>query len=137
MQVNLSDIDFRSKCAISCALEIIGDKWTLLIIRDAIFMNSESFGEFCSSPEKIASNILSDRLEKLVSFGLMEKTKNPDNKLKYDYGLTDKGKKLEPILFALGKWGYEHIRGTSDMKEQIKKISRMKKIHRTNKRRTV
>jgi len=121
MQLNCTDLKSRTTCSISCVLEILGDKWTLLIVRDALFKNSTSFGEFRSSPEKIASNILSDRLEKLVAYGIMSKTQNPDNKLKFDYRLTDKGQQLKPILFAINKWGYEHIKGTNDMEEQIKK----------------
>jgi DNA-binding HxlR family transcriptional regulator len=121
MQLNYSDFAFRSRCSISCALEILGDKWTLLIIRDALFLNSTSFGEFRSSPEKIASNILADRLEKLVAYGIMDKTPNLHSKLKIDYKLTEKGRQLEPILFAMGKWGYENIDETHNMEEHIKK----------------
>jgi len=121
MQLKQVDLSFRSMCSISCALEILGDKWTLLIIRDALFVGSKSFGEFRSSPEKIASNILTDRLEKLVSHGIFEKTRNPDNKLKFDYTLTDKGHQLKPILFALGKWGCDNINGTNNVEEMIEK----------------
>jgi DNA-binding HxlR family transcriptional regulator len=122
MQLNYTDSNFRSICSISCALEILGDKWTLLIIRDALFVGSKSFGEFRSSPEKIASNILTDRLEKLVSNGIFEKNRNPDNKLKFDYTLTDRGQQLKPILFAMGKWGNENIKGTCSVEEQVKSL---------------
>lgn len=121
MQVNKNNFNSRSNCSISCALDLLGDKWTLIIIRDAIFLGSKSFGEFSSSPEKIASNILTNRLEKLVSFGILSKSQNADNKLKIDYTLTDRGKQLEPILLALGKWGYSNIKGTNNVEEQIKK----------------
>jgi len=121
MQLNSIDKDFRSECSISCALEILGDKWTLLIIRDALYLKSEAFGQFRSSPEKIASNILTDRLERLVRYGIMEKNNNPDNKLKFDYRLTERGRQLEPILLAIGKWGAENIQGTCGVEEQIKK----------------
>jgi len=127
MQLSYSDFDFRSKCSISCALEIIGDKWTLLIIRDALFLNSISFGEFRSSPEKIASNILTDRLEKLVKYGIMDKTKNSTNKLKFDYTLTKKGQELKPILLALGKWGNTNINGTNTLEDQIKEFEGLKR----------
>ena len=134
MQLNFNENKFRSECSISCALDILGDKWTLLIIRDALFLGSESFGQFRSSPEKIASNILTDRLQKLVDHGIMNKSKNADNKLKFDYSLTDKGRQLEPILLALGKWGYDHIDGTNNVKEQIKKYQGEKTKHNTNKK---
>lgn len=112
MQLKNSIINFRSKCAISCGLEILGDKWTLLIVRDALFFKSTTFGEFRGSTEKIATNILTDRLEKLVRYGIMDKKKNLENKLKYDYSLTERGRQLKPVLMAIGKWGYEHIEGT-------------------------
>lgn len=121
MQLNFNDGVFRSECAISCALEILGDKWTLLIIRDALYVKSTSFGQFRSSPEKIASNILTDRLERLVGYGILEKTNNPDNKLKFDYTLTDRGKELEPILMAISDWGHKHVKGTCSVEEQLKK----------------
>ena len=122
MQLNVEKINFRSKCSISCTLDLIGDKWSLLIIRDAIFLQKTSFNEFRNSKEKIASNILTNRMEKLVRYGIMSKTQNPDNKLKFDYLLTDKGKKLEPILMALGEWGYNHIEGTNNIQEQVKNL---------------
>ena len=126
MQLKRSDLNFRSTCAISCALEILGDKWTLLIIRDALFTNSTSFGQFRSSPEKIASNILTDRLEKLVKYGIMEKSRNADNKLKFDYTLTDKGHELKPVLLAIGKWGYGNIEETINIEQHIRKYKNLK-----------
>jgi DNA-binding HxlR family transcriptional regulator len=124
MQVKNNRPDFRSSCSISCALDLLGDKWTLLIIRDALFLGSKSFGDFSSSPEKIATNILTNRLEKLVSYGILTKTRNAKNKLKNDYILTDRGKQLEPVLLALGKWAYSNISGTNDVQEQINKFSK-------------
>ena len=124
MQLNLKNIDARSKCSIACSLDIVGDKWSLLIIRDAIFLKKKSFNEFRNSAEKIASNILTNRMEKLVRYGIMNKSQNPDNKLKFDYVLTDKGKQLKPIIDALGEWGYQHIDGTNNVQEQVKKLKR-------------
>ena len=112
MQLSYKETKFRSACSISCALEIIGDKWTLLIIRDILFGKSKSFGDFRSSPEKIASNILSDRLEKLVSHGILKKRVNKENRLKFDYELTEIGLELEPIIRAIGEWGHSTIKGT-------------------------
>ncbi len=103
----------RSNCSIACSLDVLGDKWTLLIIRDALFLNKKSFNEFRYSPEKIASNILANRLEKLVENGIMKKSPNEANKLKYDYVLTEKGQQLKPIILALAEWGYENIEGTN------------------------
>ena len=121
MQLLFEDFNFRSNCAVSTALEIIGDKWTLIIVRDAMLLGSKSFGEFRSCREKIASNILTSRLEKLVEYGVMTKTKNVDHKLKFDYTLTPMGVELKPIVMAIGKWGFENIKGTNDPQEMVKK----------------
>jgi len=112
MQLSYKKTNFRSACSISCALEIIGDRWTLLIIRDILFGESKSFGDFRSSPERIATNILSNRLEKLVSYGILKKSVNKENRLKYDYELTDIGLGLEPIIRAIGEWGHTTIDGS-------------------------
>jgi len=128
MQLNYADLNFRSRCSISCALEILGDKWTLLIVRDALFINSTSFGAFRCSPEKIASNILADRLAKLVAYGIMLKIPNPHNKLKFDYTLTDAGLQLKPILLALDKWGYSNVKGVKSLDEFLKSQGGVKKV---------
>lgn len=119
MQLNHKEKKFRSPCSISCSLEIFGDKWTLLIVRDAMFNGYTSFTQFRNSMEKIASNILTDRLEKLVSNGILTKVSNPTNQLKYDYNLTEKGLELKPILLAIGKWGFENIEGTNNVEDYI------------------
>jgi DNA-binding HxlR family transcriptional regulator len=124
MQLNYNKNNNRSNCSISCALEIVGDKWTLLIIRDIIIGKSRSFGEFRNSPEKIASNILSDRLDKMVSNGILNKKSNKENKLKFDYTLTKMGEELEPIIIAISKWGAQSIKGTISAQEQQQLMKR-------------
>ena len=119
MQLIFKENKNRSKCSISCALDLLGDKWTLLIIRDALFKGYTSFGQFRNSTEKIASNILTARLEKLVSNGILTKTKHPTNQLKYDYKLTDIGQRLKPVLMALGEWGFENIEGANNVEDII------------------
>ena len=114
MQLKINKKNFRSQCSISCALEIIGDKWSLLIIRDAMILGKTSFNEFRNSKEKIASNILSSRLTKLVEFGIFEKRENADKKSKIDYILTDLGRSLKPILIEIGNWGFENIPGVNN-----------------------
>lgn len=114
MQPKINKENFRSQCSISCALEIIGDKWSLLIVRDAMILGKTSFNEFRHSKEKIASNILASRLAKLVDYGIFEKKENAVKKSKIDYFLTDRGRSLEPILMAIGNWGYENISGVND-----------------------
>lgn len=104
----------RSPCPIACTLDMIGDKWTLLIIRD-MFFGRTYFKDFGQSPEKIATNILSDRLAKLVEWGLAEKYIPDDGKGREAYRLTQRGKSLRPVLRAIAKWGLKEIEGTSAM----------------------
>jgi len=102
----------RSPCPVSCTLDVIGDKWTLLIIRDLVLGRSH-FSEFQKSPEGIATNILSNRLARLVDHGIVEKYPSTSNPGRDAYRLTAKGKALRPVLRAIVKWGLEHIEGTS------------------------
>jgi DNA-binding HxlR family transcriptional regulator len=102
----------RSPCPVACALDILGDKWTLLVIRD-MFCGRAYFNEFCRSPEGIATNILTDRLERLVQQKLVEKYPTTDTPAREAYRLTTKGKSLKPVLEAVADWGLTNIEGTS------------------------
>ena len=119
MQLKRNDFKFRSQCSIACALDIIGDKWSLLIIRDAIILKKSSFNEFRNSREKIASNILQNRLEKLVGLGIMTKTENPEKKSKNDYFLTEFEWTLKPVIKSIGKWGFESIEDCNNSAEYL------------------
>ena len=101
----------RSQCPVSGTLDIIGDKWTLLLIRDAIVFKKTTYKEFKNSPEGIATNILASRLKLLVEHGIFSKEGDSNNKLIIHYKLTEKGKELEPVMRAMGKWGITHIEG--------------------------
>jgi DNA-binding HxlR family transcriptional regulator len=101
----------RSLCPISCTLDILGDKWTLLVVRD-LFAGRTHFKDFLRSPEKIATNVLADRLERLVDGGIVESSPSPDRVGAQAYGLTPKGRALYPVLVALRDWGLNHIEGT-------------------------
>lgn len=101
---------FRSKCLVSSALDIMGDKWSLLIIRDMLFEHKKTFKDFSSSEEGIATNILSDRLSKLEEFGIISKGKLPDNKKANIYTLTEKGIELMPVLLELLLWSDKNVR---------------------------
>ncbi len=101
----------RSPCPVACTLDILGDKWTLLVIRD-MFLGRSYYNEFCRSPEKIATNILADRLEKLVTHGLVERFTGGDTQAREAYRLTTRGKTLKPVLNAVTKWGLANIHGT-------------------------
>jgi DNA-binding HxlR family transcriptional regulator len=100
----------RSPCPIACALDLVGDKWTLLVVRD-LACGKSLFKEFSSSPERIATNILADRLARLGKAGLIEKAP-ADAAGREAYRLTSRGKSLLPVLQALADWGLTHIKGT-------------------------
>ena len=102
----------RSDCPIASALDLIGDKWTLLVIRDLLFLGNRKFGELLSSPEKIPTNILSDRLRRLEECGLVVKAAYQERPPRHEYRLTAKGADLYPVLRALAQWANRHIPGT-------------------------
>ncbi len=95
----------RSGCPINLTLEVLGDKWSLLILRDVIFADKRHFREWLQSPEGIASNILSDRLAMLVDEGLLTRASDPSHRQKVIYSLTEKSIALVPVLVQIGIWG--------------------------------
>ena len=101
----------RSACPISNALDIIGDKWTLLIIRD-IFLGKHLYRQLMQSPEGIASNILANRLKRLEQAQFISKRAYQFKPVRYEYHLTQKGQDLQTVLQAMAKWGLEHVPGT-------------------------
>ena len=102
--------EFRSGCPISSALDIVGDKWSLLIIRDLLLMHKKTFKEISDSDEKIAPSILSARLKLLESYKLITKRKLPENKKENIYLLTEKGVQLTPIIIEIGLWGNTNMK---------------------------
>ena len=103
--------EMRSPCPIANTLDILGDKWTLLVIRD-LFAGKSTYGEFQSSPEGIPTNILADRLKRLAMHGLIEKTPYQERPVRYSYRLTKTGRSLAPVLKAMVDWGNRNITGT-------------------------
>lgn len=101
----------RSPCPVACSLDLFGDKWTLLIIRDLI-LGRTRFRDFIESPEGIPTNILSDRLERLRDGGLVEHIPASDGSKRLAYQLTDKGAALRPVLRAIRDWGLKWEAGT-------------------------
>jgi len=102
----------RSSCPITNSLDIIiGDKWTMLIVRDLV-LGKERYQEFLSSPEKIATNILADRLKRLQSANIVVKQAYQYNPIRYKYNLTGKGKELRTVLQNLALWGLKNFPGT-------------------------
>lgn len=115
----MKQIKTRSLCPISNVLDLFGDKWTLLIIRDMIFEGKSSYGECTSSDEKIATNILADRFELLESQGLVTKKVSAANKSKFVYTLTEKAIDLIPIIVEMVLWGSKHFEDTSTKPENL------------------
>lgn len=99
----------RSYCPINFSLEVVGDAWSLLIIRDIIYFGRKTYNEFLASDEGIARNILADRLVQLQAKGLLTKKAHPTDKRKEIYELTDDGLELIPILLDMAEWGAKGV----------------------------
>ncbi|MCH1492356.1 MAG: helix-turn-helix transcriptional regulator [Luminiphilus sp.] len=104
-------LEHRSTCPIARSLDLMGDKWTLLIMRDALFLKGRTFADFASGRERIPTNLLSGRLRKLVGMGLLEKVPYQQRPLRYEYRPTDLGKALKPVLRAMKSYGEQHLGG--------------------------
>ena len=102
--------DHRSECVINRTVELFGDQWSLLVIRDIIFMNRRHFRELLTkSLEGIASNILADRLQRLVEQGIIVKSQDASHKQKAIYSLTERGIELLPLLMEMVAWGHKYL----------------------------
>jgi DNA-binding HxlR family transcriptional regulator len=102
---------WRSNCPIACTLELIGDRWTLLVLRD-LFLGAHYFDEFLESGEGIATNILGDRLRKLERDGFITRARDRADARRFRYALTERGKSLKPVMLAVVHWGLAQIEGT-------------------------
>ena len=103
--------EFRSACSITRSLELIGDKWTLLIIRDLIWHEKRTFQALQSSAEHIPTNLLSQRLKKLIKWQLVRREVYQDRPIRYTYHLTEEGQSLENVLLQIMNWGHVHLGG--------------------------
>lgn len=103
--------DHRSGCPITCTLELVGDKWSLLLIRDIAVGGKHRYGDFENSPENIPTNILADRLKRLLAHDILEKVSYQDRPVRYAYLLTRKGAELMPVLQTIAEWGLAHKTG--------------------------
>lgn len=101
----------RSPCAVACTLDLVGDKWSLLVVRD-LLRGNVTYSELQKSPESIPTNILADRLKRLEETGLIAKSAYQEHPVRYAYELTEKGKELGDVLRAFVRWGKKHIPGT-------------------------
>lgn len=106
----------RSGCPINLTLEMIGDRWSLIVIRDLMFGNRRHYGDILKlSEEGIASNILADRLARLVSIGLLSRVADPTHKQKAIYSLTEASIQLVPLLAHMGAWGRRHTPASKEL----------------------
>lgn len=103
--VSMASTEHRSYCPINLSLEIFGDTWTLLVLRDMMFAGKRHFRELLQSDEHISSNILAERLARLVEHGMLTKSEDPTHKQKAIYSLTEKAITLLPIIVQIGAWG--------------------------------
>lgn len=102
--------EFRSPCPVASLLDIVGDKWTLVVVRD-LFLSKHRYGDFLSSPEAIPTNILADRLKRLEAAGIIKRELYQDNPPRAEYFLTTRGADLAPVLRAMVKWGMQYLPG--------------------------
>lgn len=116
----------RSDCPISCSLDIWGDKWSLLIVRDLMFAKECTYGDFLKSAEGIATNILASRLEMLEENKIIEKLDHPDSKAKVLYRLSRKGIDLLPIMIEINLWAEKYFTIPDDRKAMLKEVKKDK-----------
>ena len=110
VQTETQAIDWRSKCSIASGLDVLGDKWSLLIVRDLISYETRTYSEFRESPEHVSTNILADRLRLLTSLGIIERTHPEAAARNNAYRLTPSGLELRPVLEELGRWSQKYLK---------------------------
>ena|SRR6188768_4074389 len=120
----MQDDGHRSYCPINLSLEVFGDRWTLLVLRDMMFGGKRHFREFLQSDELIASNILAKRLELLVAEGIVTKADDPTHKQKAVYSLTEKGIALLPIIVQIGAWGSRYVPAAKKLDRRSRAVIR-------------
>lgn len=99
----------RSSCPVNLSLEIFGDRWTLLVLRDVIYVGARHFRDFLAAPEGISTAVLADRLDALVEHGMLTRFGDPSHKQKISYRLTERAIELVPILVQISGWGVRHL----------------------------
>jgi DNA-binding HxlR family transcriptional regulator len=115
-------IEKRSECPISCTMDLVGDKWSLLIIRDMLYLGKTTYNEFLSSHEGISTNILNDRLLKLTEVGLITYTGTPKRK---KYVLTKMGKDLKPVMESVALFGMKYSTADKAFLQRVKEVMKM------------
>lgn len=100
----------RSRCPVACTLDVLGDKWSLLVIRD-VMRGKRRYAEFLDSPEGIPTNILAERLKRLTGSGVLRQRRYSEHPPRVEYLLTPKGEDLRPVMRAMVEWGVSHAGG--------------------------
>lgn len=108
--MGVMDPDFRSTCPIARALDIVGDRWTLVVLRQ-LFIGAHRYGDFLAVPEQISTNVLADRLNWLVETGLVERRPYQERPERHEYWLTERGADFLPVVQALAVWSLKHLEG--------------------------
>ena len=116
LQMSTKKSFLRSPCAIANSLDILGDKWSLLVVRDLLH-GKQTYGELADSREHIPTNILADRLKRLEAAGIISRNEYQQRPTRYVYSLTPKGTALRDVLRAMVAWGTKHIPGTLVMNQ--------------------
>jgi DNA-binding HxlR family transcriptional regulator len=124
----------RSACPIANALDLLGDKWTLLVVRDLMFGGKRLYGELAACEEHIPTNILADRLKRLEEAGLVRKTPYQDRPVRYEYGLTASGQDLFGVIAEIVRWANEHIPGTATPPKDVRGGSASRRPASSNRR---
>ncbi|SDM30009.1 winged helix-turn-helix transcriptional regulator [Pedobacter antarcticus] len=122
----MMEIKKRSDCPISSSLDIWGDKWSLLIVRDLMFKKQCTYGDFLKSDEKIATNILASRLQMLETNGVIIKLDHPESKAKVLYKLTQKGVDLLPLMIEINLWADKYFTLPIEIKSMLKEVKKDK-----------
>ncbi|MDP4795345.1 MAG: helix-turn-helix transcriptional regulator [Rhodospirillales bacterium] len=112
-----------SGCLVAYGLDTFGDRWTLLILRDMVLYGMRRYGQFLSGEEKIATNILADRLKHLEQEGIVQRARDPENRRSYIYSLTDKGLDLVPMILEIIRWGGKYTPLTPRRKKLVGRIN--------------
>ncbi len=117
-------------CPVRYSAGLIGDKWSLLLIRDLMFKDRRHFGDFLDDDETIATNILTDRLNRLVSSGIVDKSRDVNDGKRFVYKLTHKGRDLLPVMVEMFKWAQKYDEHTFVSQEFIDELSRAPKRYK-------
>jgi DNA-binding HxlR family transcriptional regulator len=125
----MTDIKKRSDCPISSSLDIWGDKWSLLVVRDLMLSKQCTYGDFLKSDEKIATNILASRLQMLETNGVITKQEHPNSKAKVLYKLTQKGIDLLPLMIEINLWADKYFILPKERKEMLEEVKKDKEAY--------